>query len=172
MTLDDILSLKIKTIHQNQVVNQTRLGKVNSLYCIVVAGDGQGRLGLGEAKGQEADDTISNARIAAIRAMRPIPRYEERTIYGEVQAKVSASIVQLMSRPPGFGLRCQHLIFEIARCAGIYDLAAKVPRARNRMNVVKATYQALVNQRLPEDIALGRGKKLVDVRKVYYGGRV
>jgi len=40
------------------------------------------------------------------------------------------------------------------------------------MNTVKATMQALLNQRLPEDIARARGKKLVDVRKVYYGGLV
>lgn len=101
MTLDDIFELKIKIIHSNNVTNQTRLGKIVSLYCIAVAGNGQGRLGLGEAKGQEAEDTQSNARIAAIRAMQPIPRYEERTIYGEVEAKVSASVVKLMSRPPG-----------------------------------------------------------------------
>lgn len=40
------------------------------------------------------------------------------------------------------------------------------------MNTVKATYQALTNQPDPEEIAKGRGKKLVDVRKVYYGGAV
>lgn len=40
------------------------------------------------------------------------------------------------------------------------------------MNTVKATYQALTNQPDPEEIAQGRGKKLVDVRKVYYGGSV
>ena len=38
------------------------------------------------------------------------------------------------------------------------------------MNVVKAAYAALLSQRLPEDMAKARGKKLVDVRKVYYGG--
>lgn len=58
----------------------------------------------------------------------------------------------------------------MARCAGIHDLAARVPRSRNKMNTVKAAYQALMNQRLPDEIARGRGKKLVDVRKVYYGG--
>jgi small subunit ribosomal protein S5 len=72
----------------------------------------------------------------------------------------------------GFGLRCQSLIFEMGRAAGIHDLAARVPRGRNKMNVVKATYKALMSQKLPEDIARGRGKKLVDVRKVYYGGSV
>ena len=65
-----------------------------------------------------------------------------------------------------------HYIFEICRCAGITDLAARVTRARNPMNIVKATIQALQNQRDPEEIAIGRGVKLVDVRKVYYGGNV
>jgi len=60
----------------------------------------------------------------------------------------------------------------MARAAGIQDLAARVPRSRNKMNTIKAAFQALTSQRLPDDIARGRGKKLVDVRKVYYGGRV
>ena len=72
----------------------------------------------------------------------------------------------------GFGNRCQHLIFELARAAGIQDLAARTPRSRNKMNVVKAAFQALTNQRLPEDVAKGRGRKMVDVRNVYYGGQV
>jgi small subunit ribosomal protein S5 len=40
------------------------------------------------------------------------------------------------------------------------------------MNTVKAAYQALMKQRIPDEVARGLGKKLVDVRKVYYGGRV
>lgn len=172
LTLDQILEYKVKILVQHRVVNQTRLGKIASVYCLAVAGNGNGRLGIGEAKGQETEETSSNAKIAAIRSMQPIPRYEERTIFGEVEGKVSAAEVKLMCRPPGFGLRCQHLIFEMARAAGIHDLAAKVPRSRNKMNTVKATYQALLKQRIPDEIARGRGKKLVDVRKVYYAGRV
>jgi small subunit ribosomal protein S5 len=60
----------------------------------------------------------------------------------------------------------------MARAAGIQDLSARVPRSRNKMNTVKAAYQALMKQRIPEEVAIARGKKLVDVRKVYYGGRV
>lgn len=40
------------------------------------------------------------------------------------------------------------------------------------MNQVKAAYWALTNQPDPEKMAIGRGKKLVDARKVYYGGAV
>jgi small subunit ribosomal protein S5 len=72
----------------------------------------------------------------------------------------------------GFGVRTQALIYEMARCAGIRDLAARVGRSRNKMNAVKATYQALINQQDPEEIARARGRKLVDVRKVYYGQTV
>jgi small subunit ribosomal protein S5 len=187
MTLDSIFNLKIKTLVQHYVTNQTRLGKIQTFYVLAIAGDGKGKLGVGEAKALEVDDANTKAKQAAILNMRPIPRYEERTIFGEVEGKVAASVVQLKGKPPGtstlslaitvcmltltgFGLRCQHLIFEMARCAGIQDLAARVPRGRNKMNTVKATLAALMNQRIPDDIARGRGKKLVDVRKVYYGG--
>lgn len=60
----------------------------------------------------------------------------------------------------------------MARAAGIDDLAARVPHARNKMNTCKAAYKALLSQFIPDEIARGRGKKLVDVRRVYYGGQV
>lgn len=101
MSLDDILSAKVKILVNHRVTNQTRLGKISSIYCLAIAGDGQGQLGLGEAKGMEMEDTMNKARQAAIRTMRPIPRYEGRTIFGEVEAKVSACEVKLMTRPPG-----------------------------------------------------------------------
>lgn len=40
------------------------------------------------------------------------------------------------------------------------------------MNTVKAAYEALMGQRNPEEIARARGRKIVDVRKVYYAGKV
>ena len=60
----------------------------------------------------------------------------------------------------------------MCRMAGIHDLSAAIPRSRNPMNTVKACYQALMSQPDPEAIAIGRGRKLVDARKVYYGGSV
>jgi small subunit ribosomal protein S5 len=72
----------------------------------------------------------------------------------------------------GFGLRASSRLFEMLRAVGIHDIAAKMPRGRNPMNSVKATYAALMSQKDPNEIAIGRDKKLVDVRKVYYGGNV
>ncbi|KAI1281634.1 37S ribosomal protein S5 [Xylaria sp. FL0933] len=154
------------------VSNQTRLGKVQSYWVLAIAGNRNGRLGVGEAKSTEPNVATRKAKQLAVQNMTPIPRYEDRTIFGTVEAKVGATIVRLESRPPGFGLRASHRLFEIFRMVGIHDIAAKMPRGRNPMNSVKACMQALLGQKNPEEIAIGRGKKLVDVRKVYYGGNV
>ncbi|KAI9873913.1 MAG: 28S ribosomal protein S5, mitochondrial [Pleopsidium flavum] len=167
-----IRRFRIKNLVSHRVVNQTRMGKIQSMYYLTVAGNGNGLLGVGEGKASEPEDARRQAHMAAIRNMQPISRYESRTIYGEVEGKVGAVELKLSARPPGFGVRSQGNIFEMCRCAGITDMAARVTRSRNPMNVIKATFQALRSQRLPEDIARARGKKLVDVRKVYYGGNV
>ncbi|KAM5382399.1 hypothetical protein ACJA88_004194 [Fusarium oxysporum] len=172
MSLKDIRSLLTKGLVTRWVSNQTRLGKVRSTSVVAIAGNGNGRLGLGMAKSTEAGVAEETAQMLAIRNMKPVRRYENRTIYGNVSAKISGTVVELMARPPGFGLRCPHRIFEMCRAAGIHDIAARMPRSKNPMNSVKAAYQALTNQPDPEQIAIGRGKKLVDVRKVYYGGAV
>ncbi|TKX19828.1 putative 37S ribosomal protein S5 [Elsinoe australis] len=167
-----IKKIKCKMLVAHRVVNQTRMGKIQSMYYLTIAGDGLGMLGIGEGKGVEPDEAARKSRLNAIRNMKPIPRYEERTIFGEVEGKVGASVVRLSARPPGFGNRCQHLIFEMARAAGLRDLSARTLRSRNKMNVVKATYEALMSQRMPEEVAIARGRKMVDVRKVYYEGLV
>ncbi|KAI4199745.1 MAG: hypothetical protein LQ348_001835 [Seirophora lacunosa] len=168
----EIRGFRVKMLVQHGVTNQTRLGKVMSSYRLAVAGNGKGMVGIGEGKSTEPIEARVQAKNAAIRNMQPIPLYEDRTIFGDVKGKVSATEVELMTRPPGFGVRCQSLIYEICRCAGIHDMAARVTRSRNHMNTVKATLKALLSQRLPEEAARARGRKLVDVRKVYYGGNV
>lgn len=101
LSLDDIMSLHVKNIVAHRVVNMTRLGRIQSFYSLSIAGNGKGMLGIGEGKSAEMVDSLNQSRMAAIKNMKPIPRYEDRTIYGDVEAKVSAVRVQLMSRPPG-----------------------------------------------------------------------
>ncbi|KAJ5165772.1 Ribosomal protein S5 C-terminal [Penicillium capsulatum] len=167
-----VSDLRTKTLVSHSVVNQTRLGKVRRAYRLSIAGNGNGLLGIGEGKSDEAADAKIQSQYRAIRNMQPIPRYENRTIFGDVAGKVGAVELQLMHRPPGFGLRVQYLIYEMCRAAGIHDLAARVGRSRNQMNTVKAAYEALMSQRDPEEVARARGRKIVDVRKVYYAGKV
>ncbi|KAI0385366.1 ribosomal protein S5, C-terminal domain-containing protein [Hypomontagnella monticulosa] len=172
LSVANILNIVTKSLVIRFVSNQTRLGKVRSAWVLAIAGNGNGRLGVGEAKSVEMSVAMNKAKLLSIQNMQPIRRYEDRTIYGTVKAKVGATIVQIDARPPGFGLRASHRLFEIFRLAGIRDVAAKMPRSRNPMNSVKACLQALHSQKDPDELAIGRGKKFVDVRKVYYGGKV
>ncbi|KAM7200940.1 Ribosomal protein S5, C-terminal domain containing protein [Rhypophila sp. PSN 637] len=172
MSVREILRLNTKILVRRFVSNQTRMGKVRSASVLCIAGNRDGWLGLGIAKSTDSETAVIKSRLLAIQNMRPVRRYENRTIYGTVTAKVGASVVELRSRPPGFGLRVSHRIFEMCRACGIQDLSAKFLRSKNPLNTVKATYEALMTQPDPEEIAIGRGKKLVDVRKVYYGGNV
>lgn len=97
----EIRRIRVKNLVSHRVVNQTRMGKIQSLYFLTIAGNENGMVGIGEGKAAEDEDGRRQAMMNAIRNMRPIARYEERTIYGDVEAKVGASVVQLYSRPPG-----------------------------------------------------------------------
>ncbi|KAL9109710.1 MAG: hypothetical protein Q9187_008132 [Circinaria calcarea] len=100
-TAQQIRRFRVKNLVMHRVVNQTRMGKVQSQYFLTVAGNGKGLLGIGEGKSVETEDARKQATMAAIRNMRPIPRYEERTIFGDVTGKVGATELVLMTRPPG-----------------------------------------------------------------------
>lgn len=101
MTKEEIRKIRVKNLVMHRVVNQTRMGKIQSLYYLTIAGNQDGMVGIGEGKAAEDEDGRRQAMMNAIRNMKPIPRYEERTIFGEVQGKVGASVVQLSSRGPG-----------------------------------------------------------------------
>ena len=100
-SLVEIRRFRVKNLVTHRVVNQTRLGKIQSIYYLTVAGNGRGLLGLGEGKSAEPEDARRQAMYAAIRNLQPISRYEDRTIYGDVKGKVGATELELMTRPPG-----------------------------------------------------------------------
>lgn len=96
-----IRGLRVKALVRKSVTNQTRLGKIHKSYVLAIAGNGDGLLGVGEGKSLEAMDASLQSRYRAIRNMQPIPRYENRTIFGDVRGKVGAAELILMNRPPG-----------------------------------------------------------------------
>ena len=100
-SLSDIKRFRVKVLVVHRVTNQTKMGKIQSIYYLTVAGNGRGLLGIGEGKSVEPEDARKQATNAAIRNLQPIPRYEDRTIYGDVKVKMGAVELELMTRPPG-----------------------------------------------------------------------
>ncbi|CAJ0751097.1 21946_t:CDS:10 [Entrophospora sp. SA101] len=155
LTAQEIRALQKKGLIVKRVVNQTSKGRIFSMYSLVVVGNCNGLASYGEGKHEEAATSVRKATNQAIKNLQYFHRYNDRTIYHEIQYKFHR-----------FGIRTNHYIHEICKCVGIHDLAAKVLGSRNGMNVVKATFQALETQKLPEDLAKTRGKKVVDLYRV------
>lgn len=93
--------IRTKTLVSHSVTNQTRMGKIRSMYYLTIAGNGDGLLGVGEGKSVEPEEGRKQSIMAAIRNMKPIPRYENRTTFGHLERKVGATKVNLYARPPG-----------------------------------------------------------------------
>lgn len=101
MSIDEIKSIYTRTIVIRWVHNQTRLGKIRSASVMAIAGNGNGRLGIGVGKSVQMDVASRTATMLAIRNMKPLRRYENRTIYGNITSKVGGTVVELSARPPG-----------------------------------------------------------------------
>lgn len=97
----ELSRLRVKSIISHRVVNQTRLGKIQKQYFLTVAGNGNGLLGIGEGKSEEGLEGMIQSQYRAIRNMKPIRRYEKRTIFGDVSGKSGATELELYARPPG-----------------------------------------------------------------------
>ncbi|CCH63161.1 hypothetical protein TBLA_0J01670 [Henningerozyma blattae CBS 6284] len=162
--------LTMKPLVLKRVSNQTAKGKIASFYSLVAVGDRKGMIGLGEGKSRtDMAKAVYKSHWDAVRNLTFVPRYENRTIYNNINHRFHGVKLFLRSAKPGFGLRVNHVIFEICELAGIKDLSAKVYKSRNDMNVAKGVVEALtMGQRTLDEVALSRGKKIADLRKVYY----
>lgn len=152
------------------VMNMTGKGKIMQFFVLVTMGDGKGMLGIGQGKDPLSFPVAMEKAIwEASRSMRMVPRYQNRTIYGEVYKKYHAVHLTLRSAPAGHGLRVNPIISKMCDAAGITDLTGNVYGSRNPMNVAKAAFQALTqDQILPDQIAQNRGKKLVNLNETYF----
>ena len=164
-----IKSLYVRQILMKRVSNKTSKGNIPSFFVMTIVGDRNGTIGLGIGKSRDGIRVaVQKAHWNAIKNLTPIPRYEQRTILGGFEYKYHSVKMFIKAAPQGFGLRVNRNIFEVCQAAGIRDLRGKIYKSRNPVLVVKGFVEALTKQRSLEDLAAGRGKKIVDLRRVYY----
>lgn len=102
--LKELRRFRVKQLVVRRVVNQTRMGKIPSMYSLTAVGNGNGLIGIGEGKSAEMNDSSRQAMLNALRNMKPIQRYENRTIYGKILKKVGGTTVEITAKPPGVSL--------------------------------------------------------------------
>jgi small subunit ribosomal protein S5 len=146
-----------------RVVDITRVAKVVKggrkfhFRVTIVAGNNNGRVGIGTGKAGAVPDAIGKATKQALSDMRRIA-LTGTTIPHEVTGKVGGAVVLLKPASRGTGVIAGGGVRAVVEAAGIRDILTKSLGSANVLNVVKATMNALDQLRSAEDIAAMRGK--------------
>ncbi|KAF8068705.1 hypothetical protein FPV67DRAFT_1668776 [Lyophyllum atratum] len=141
-------------IHK-RITQQTGKGKIHRQFVLMVVGNGDGMVGLGQGKDDDASRAEAKAYAQAVRNMDWVERFEKRTIWTNMESKLGATQVIMRPRPVGFGLRCNPNLHQVLKAAGIKDISAKVWGSRNPINVIKTAFRMLQAGHAP--LAMGDG---------------
>jgi small subunit ribosomal protein S5 len=152
-----------KLVHINRVAKVVKGGRRFAFAALVVVGDNKGRVGYGTGKAREVPEAIRKATEQAKRTMVRVPLREGRTLHHDVKGHFGAGRVLLRTAPAGTGIIAGGPMRAVFETMGVQDVVAKCTGTTNPYNMVKATFDALVNLNSPRMIAAKRGKKVGDI---------
>lgn len=135
--------LEDRVIHINRVAKVVKGGRQFHFTALVTMGDRQGRVGLGYGKAGDVLSAIKKGQEIAKKSMITIP-IEKGTIPYSVKMKYSAATIILKPASEGTGVIAGGPMRSILELAGIENILAKnISRTNTRINVARATFEAL-----------------------------
>ena len=143
------------TVFINRCAKTVKGGRRMSFSAVIVVGDREGRVGVGFGKANEVADAIRKGGEAARKDMRKITM-KGKTIPHDVEGVSDGGRVILKPAPDGTGLIVGGGMHPVLEAVGIRDAVGKSLGSKNRLNVVKATMNALMKLRSAEEIAAVR----------------
>ena len=143
------------TVFINRCAKTVKGGRRMSFSAVIVVGDKEGKVGLGFGKANEVADAIRKGGEAARKDMRKVVM-KGKTIPHDVEGTCDGGRVILKPAPDGKGLIVGGGMRPVLEAAGIRDAVGKSLGSKNRLNVVKATLNALSKLRSAEEIAATR----------------
>jgi small subunit ribosomal protein S5 len=147
-----------------RVTKVTKGGKRFSFSALVVTGDQKGKVGIALGKSREVSGAIAKATNRARKNLIEIPLRGNTLPYNAL-GKHGSSSVLIRSASRGTGVIAGGAVRLVMEALGIKDVLAKSLGSSNRMNVVKATLNALAQLRSLGQIAKLRGKKPEQIMK-------
>ena len=149
-----------KTISIRRVTRVVSGGRRFTLSVALVAGDHNGRIGLGTGKAADTQVAIEKALKAAKRNMFSLKLSKSKSLPHDIEAKYNSARVMLMPNK-GRGLIAGSSARTILALAGLSDVTAKFySGTKNKLNNARATMKAL------EQIAYAHGEGKVEATKI------
>ena len=152
-----------KLVSINRVAKVVKGGRRFSFAALVVVGDRRGRVGLGSGKAREVPEAIRKATESAKNNMVHVPLRDGRTLHHDVAGRYGAGKVVLRSAPAGTGIIAGGPMRAVFEALGVGDVVSKSLGTSNPYNMVRATFDALLNQQSPRMVAQRRGRSVSEI---------
>ncbi|MBR1871319.1 MAG: 30S ribosomal protein S5 [Kiritimatiellae bacterium] len=144
--------LEENVVFVNRCAKTVKGGRRMSFSAVVVVGDKDGKVGVGFGKANEMGDAVKKGGDAARKSLVEIKRVGT-TIPHEVTGECDGGRILLKPAPEGTGLIVGGGMRPVLEAAGVKDAVGKSLGSKNRLNVVKATMNALSQLRSADEIA-------------------
>jgi len=149
----------------NRVTKVTKGGRAFGFSAIVVVGNGDGVVGHGLGKSKDVASAIAKAIEDAKKNLVRIPIINS-TLPHEQKGKFGGARVFLKPASHGTGVIAGGAVRAVLDSVGVHDVLSKSQGSSNAHNVVKATFDALLQLRSAHTVAKQRG---VSLDKVFNG---
>jgi small subunit ribosomal protein S5 len=159
------LELKDTLVSIQRVTKVTKGGRTFSFSAIVVVGNQDGIVGYGLGKANEVTTAIAKGVEDAKKSLIKVPVING-TIPHEQNSKYGGARVFLKPASNGTGVKAGGAMRAVLESAGITDVLAKSKGSSNPHNLVKATFNALLELRDAYTITNQRG---ITLDKVFNG---
>lgn len=156
------LDLKDQVISINRVTKVVKGGKNLSFAALVVVGDESGHVGFGTGKAREVPLAIKKGVEAAKKNLIRVPLINF-TLPHQLIGKYGAGRVMMKPASEGTGVIAGGAVRAIMQAVGVRDVRTKVLGSNNPHNVVRATFDGLLNMKDPIELARLRGKQVEDL---------
>ncbi len=153
-----------KIVYLNRVAKVVKGGRRFSFSCLVVVGDGQGKVGYGLGKANEVPEAIRKATDRARKDMITVPVLDGTLPY-EVLGRFGAGRVMLKPASRGTGIIAGGPVRAVMEAVGVHDILTKAIGTSNPHNVLRATMSGLASLRSAESVSDVRGMTLSTPRK-------
>ena len=162
MQAEKTSELKEKVVAINRVAKVVKGGRTFRFSAVVVVGDENGHVGVGNGKAAEVPDAIKKAIQDAKKNLVEVP-IVGTTIPHEYVGRFGSAQVMLKPAEEGTGIIAGGSVRPIIELAGYRDIRTKVIGTSNPRNVVYATLAGLTSMRTAEQVAKKRGKTVSEI---------